>query len=74
MSERLISSDQSDQATAYEELDRELAIAAARKPTHKHLAHTGECHCCGSWVEEPKLFCDRLCADEHAEFELRGLM
>ena len=74
MSERIVNSDVSDQATATEERQPEDAIAAAKIRTGKQLRPVGECYACGAAVNPPKLFCDHLCADDHADFERRGLM
>jgi len=57
--------DDIDRAQAREELDRTLAIAAARLPV---LPSIGECHNCGASVPTGALFCDGDCRDDHERY------
>jgi hypothetical protein len=54
--------DDIDRAQAREEMDRDLAIAAARKNV---LLATGECHNCGATVPDGWCFCDADCRDDY---------
>lgn len=53
--------DEADIASDREELDRSLAIMAARKPM---MLATGECHNCGASVPSGAKFCDVDCRDD----------
>lgn len=54
-----------DDATEYEELDREIALTV-RKPT---LPRLGECHNCGKPVEHH--YCDVYFREDHQKRELK---
>ena len=57
--------DDIDRAQAREELDRSLAIAAARKSV---LPAIGECHNCAASVPPGALFCDTDCRDDQERY------
>ena len=54
--------DECDMAQAREEMDRNLAIKAARMP---ELPSTGECYNCGASVPPGAKFCDIDCRTDH---------
>jgi len=51
-----------DQATMREEQERELSLAASRKPGPK-LSSNGHCHYCNEQITDDKRFCDAECRD-----------
>lgn len=56
-------SDFADDASAQEEMERELSIAFHRKKTHG-LLPIGSCHFCDSVIQPMLLFCDGDCRDD----------
>jgi hypothetical protein len=32
----------------------------------KHLLPVGECYACGAWLGQGRIYCNNVCADEHA--------
>ena len=54
--------DDIDRAQQREEMDRDLAIAAARQNA---LPFTGDCHNCGASVPDGWRFCDSDCRDDY---------
>ena len=57
--------DDIDRAQVREELDRSLAIAAARKNVPQA---TGKCHNCAASIPPAALFCDTDCRDDHERY------
>jgi hypothetical protein len=55
-----------DQATAYEEKDRALLLAAvmARANAKPLLTPNGICNNCDEQIKHPLLFCDANCRDD----------
>lgn len=63
-------SDENDRASFLEEAARQAEINRIRaEAATRALLPTGVCYNCESEVPWPKLFCDRECADEHAQFQ-----
>ena len=56
-------SDFADDASAQEEMERELSIAHHRKNTNS-LLPVGRCHFCNSPVQPMLLFCDFDCGQD----------
>ncbi len=56
--------DECDVASVREELDRRLAISAARQ-NGSTLAATGFCLSCGAQLDEGARFCDKDCRDDY---------
>jgi len=55
--------DQFDQASDREMLDREIAVSQARK-LKTHIEPTGHCLECGEPVSDGKRWCDNFCRDD----------
>ena len=53
-----------DQATAREEKERELCIAAARRSAPV-LPYIGVCHNCEALTAPAVRFCDKLCLEDY---------
>lgn len=60
-----------DQAAEYEEVFTSAAIDAAKNSRKRRRAFTGLCHNCGVEVDDPVIFCDTECENEHEYFEKR---
>lgn len=61
-----IVADQFDRASEREDLDRELAIKEALRPSSPNrLMVTGKCHNCDEPLNNGGLFCDRDCSADH---------
>lgn len=56
-------SDIFDQASDREQLERDLAIASARKPSASAQA-TGHCLWCNAQIEQGKRWCDAECRED----------
>lgn len=54
--------DECDMAQAREEMDRNIAIMAASRPS---LPATGDCHNCQASVPTGHKFCDADCRDDY---------
>lgn len=60
--------DESDRATAYEEAEREYAIAAVRNAARSPgIKPIGTCYYCAEEIKPPRIFCDGECADGYKE-------
>lgn len=59
--------DEIDMASEREQLDRDLAIAAAQRSAASTLLPAcGECYSCQSPIPAGLRYCDKPCADDHA--------
>lgn len=58
--------DEIDQASDREQLDRDLAIAAA-KHSAPELPACGECYNCTASLPPGVRYCDKDCRDDHAK-------
>lgn len=59
--------DEIDRASEREQLDRDLAIAAAKRSAASTLLPAcGECYNCHASVPAGLRYCDKSCADDHA--------
>jgi hypothetical protein len=64
--EDLLRPDQSDRATAMEELRRRAALSVRRPEGPEPI---GECHNCGVAVERDARWCDKHCRDDWEKAE-----
>jgi len=59
-------SDDSDRATAQEEEEREYRIGEVRRAAEaSRLPYTGYCYSCNEPLLQPRIFCDKSCADRY---------
>jgi len=63
--------DEIDRASALEEENRKRMIDAARNAVKSanSLSYCGFCYFCGEEVRNPKIFCDKECADSYERMQ-----
>jgi hypothetical protein len=67
--------DEADQAADLQEREmREKLRVSASKAQKREKIPRGLCYTCEAAVADPKLFCDKGCADEYETMKKQGLL
>ena len=61
-------SDDSDRTTSLEESERAFRISeVSRAAESSKLKYVGVCYSCDEPLHQPKIFCDKSCADQYEQ-------